>query len=681
MTGIRTWMLPIGACLSLWLGMACAAVTSSEPPAIAALRANRAATVDVLEAQAIQAERRATDPVNKAWAKLAVAEFEDEQEHPERAQAMLLDLLKDARVLSLRDLEFAVLTRLASMLGNRGRTEEALQYIDRMNLIANAFDHAPWRAEVHYQRGVLDRKDGRPELAIRQFQKAQAQFEAAGDALGVAHTQNAMGMIFGRIGRFAEARLQHNAALEAATRLGNKQEMARSHRLLGNLYRNLEDEELGAENMVRALGMLEPRDRREGIALRGELGKSLLNLGRIGEAERYAMTAAEDAEASGSPPNKVNAFTTLAEVRLAQGRMDEAKEWSDRAMQQFNQVALRDQVLLRLSQLHVLSELGDYQEARSQGGRTVYDARRLGDKVLEREALDQLATVQLALGDAEAAFESRKAHGELDRELSLETASRKIAGLQADLDQARVEAEKKLLERDNQIQSLRITRQRWAGIALASAFFAVLGGLAFVSFRFRESQRLNAELKASRDELSRLHTALVETAAALDRAANTDSLTQLPNRRATMNVLDGVMQRFRTEGQSVALVLLDIDRFKAINDTYGHAEGDRVLQEMAARLRRLLPPEAHVGRWGGEEFLVVLSGNLATHAPRIVEDVRERLAEQAFQTSQGPISVTASFGLARLNSQETSGLVSVLARADHALYRAKALGRNRIEAV
>lgn len=681
MTGIRPWLLTIGACFSLWLGTVQASSFPSQPPSIASLRANRNATVDVLQAEALQAERQAADPIARAWSRLAVAEFEDEQEHPELAQQALLRLLGEARTLKLRDLEFAVLTRLASMLGNRGRTAEALRYIDRMNLIARTFDQPAWLAEVHYQRGVLDRKDGRPELAIRQFQQALTQYQQAQDELGIAHTQNAMGMIYGRIGRFADARLQHNAALEIATRLQNRQEMARSHRLLGNLYRNLEDEELGAENMVRALSMLEARDRREGIALRGELGKSLLNLGRLQEAERYAETAAEDAEASGSPPNKVNAFTTLAEVRLAQGRLDEAKQWSDRAMQQFDQVALRDQVLLRLSQLHVLSEMGDYREARTQGGRTVYDARRLGDKVLEREALDQLATVQLALGDAEAAFESRKAHAELDRELSMETASRKIAGLESDLKQAQVEAEKKILERDNQIQALRITRQRWAGIALVSAFLAVLGGLAFVSFRFRESQRLNAELKASRDELARVHTALVETAAALDRAANTDSLTQLPNRRATVNLLDSVMQRFRADGQGFAIALLDIDRFKAINDTYGHSDGDRVLQEMAQRLRRFLPPEAHVGRWGGEEFLIVMTGSMASQAVRILEDLRRAMSVDPFAISQGDIRVTASFGLSRSDRQDTSSLVSILARADQALYQAKSAGRDRIEMV
>ncbi|MBK8283890.1 MAG: tetratricopeptide repeat protein [Ahniella sp.] len=448
----------------------------SEPEAVARIRADRSATLEVLQAQAMAAEQRAKDPVDRAWWRLAVAEFADEAEHPEPALESLARLLDEARQLGLRDLEFRANARMAAMLANRGRTPEALKLIDRMNLLAKHMQEPAWQAEVHYQRGVLDRKDGRPELAVRQFEKALANYEKVGDLYGKAHTLNAMGMIYGRIGQFAEALMKHNEALAIATRLDDRQEMARSHRLLGNLYRNLEDEELGAENMIRALGLLEERDRREGIALRGELGKSLLKSGRIDEALRYAEAAAEDAQLSGSPPNKVNAFTTLAEVRLAQGDMEGAKLWSDKAMTQFDSVALRDQVLLRLSELRVLSALGQYQEARTQGGRTVYDARRLGDKVLEREALDALSNVQLALGDAEAAFESRKAHAELDRELSLETASRKIAGLEADLNQQRVEAEKKLLERDNQIQGLRITRQRWFGIALVGAFLAVLGG-------------------------------------------------------------------------------------------------------------------------------------------------------------------------------------------------------------
>jgi len=674
--GFRRWFLLVPGCL---LAVAAAAFAPSQPPAVAQIRADRSVAVEVLHGTALAAVARSTDPIQKAWWRLAEAEFEDELERPEPALATLDALLVESRALGLRDLEFQTNARKAAMLANRGRTSEALIVIDRMNLLARQLDEPAWQAEVHYQRGVLDRKDGRPELAVRQFEKALANYEKIGDESGKAHTLNAMGMIYGRIGRFADALLKHNEALKIATGLDDRQEMARSHRLLGNLYRSLEDEELGAENMIRALGYLEERDRRESIALRGELGKSLLKSGRLEEALRYAEVAAEDAERSGSPPNRVNAFTTLAEVRLAQGDLNGAKEWSDRAMTQFNTVALRDQVLLRLSEVRVLAALGDYQQARQQGGRTVYDARRLGDKVLEREALDALANVQLALGDAEAAFESRKAHAGLDRELSLETASRKIAGLEANLDQQRVEAEKELLERDNQIQALRLTRQRFAGIALVSAFIAVLGGLAFVSFRFRVSQRLNTELKASRDELARVHAALIESAAALDRAANTDSLTQLPNRRATMAVLDQAMERFRIEGTPLALGLVDIDRFKSINDTHGHADGDRVLREFAERLRKHAPQGAHVGRWGGEEFLIVLTQTAARDAVRILQDLRGQIAAKPFSIGHGEIPVTASFGLSAIHGGETSGLVSVLARADQALYLAKSGGRNRVE--
>ncbi|MBK8283889.1 MAG: GGDEF domain-containing protein [Ahniella sp.] len=174
---------------------------------------------------------------------------------------------------------------------------------------------------------------------------------------------------------------------------------------------------------------------------------------------------------------------------------------------------------------------------------------------------------------------------------------------------------------------------------------------------------------------------MVETAAALDRAANSDSLTQLPNRRATMVVLDRAMNQFRAEGMPLALALVDIDRFKSINDTYGHADGDRVLREFAARLRKHVSEDAHVGRWGGEEFLIVLTRVAARDAMRILQDLRSHIAAQTFNISQGDIVVTASIGLSAIHGGETSGLVSVLARADQALYLAKSNGRNRVEAV
>ncbi|MBL0029511.1 MAG: tetratricopeptide repeat protein [Rhodanobacteraceae bacterium] len=134
-----------------------------------------------------------------------------------------------------------------------------------------------------------------------------------------------------RTGKFADALSKHNEALDLARRTGDQAEIARTYRMLGFLHRNLDDEELAAQNIREALTHLGPRDVREGIALRGELSRSLLKMGQIDEAARYGEEASEAAMSLGSPPNKVNSFTALSDVRLAQGRVDDADLWSRRA--------------------------------------------------------------------------------------------------------------------------------------------------------------------------------------------------------------------------------------------------------------------------------------------------------------------------------------------------------------
>jgi diguanylate cyclase (GGDEF)-like protein len=122
--------------------------------------------------------------------------------------------------------------------------------------------------------------------------------------------------------------------------------------------------------------------------------------------------------------------------------------------------------------------------------------------------------------------------------------------------------------------------------------------------------------------------------------------------------------------------MLDIDKFKSINDTYGHGAGDEVIREVAARVRAGIRHSDVLGRYGGEEFAVVLPDHDGAAAD-LAERMRRAVADEPVPTRAGPLRVTISVGLAHLQPSDT-GLDQMLARADHALYRAKESGRNRV---
>jgi diguanylate cyclase (GGDEF)-like protein len=161
----------------------------------------------------------------------------------------------------------------------------------------------------------------------------------------------------------------------------------------------------------------------------------------------------------------------------------------------------------------------------------------------------------------------------------------------------------------------------------------------------------------------------------LEDLAYRDELTELPNRRGASRQIDVLISRARRHGHQLAVLLIDADRFKAVNDRHGHAVGDIVLRELAARLRERVRREDVVGRWGGEEFVIVLPETTPDGAAAVAEALRAGIARAPVQTEDGPLQVTVSIGVAAWTGQELDVLV---ASADRALYAAKAAGRDRV---
>ena len=164
-------------------------------------------------------------------------------------------------------------------------------------------------------------------------------------------------------------------------------------------------------------------------------------------------------------------------------------------------------------------------------------------------------------------------------------------------------------------------------------------------------------------------------------AAITDALTGLHNRRYMESHLTTLAEQASSRGKPLALMMLDIDFFKAINDTYGHDAGDDVLREFAVRIRKSIRGIDLACRYGGEEFVIVMPETDLHVAGMVAERLRRSIAGEAFAIHKGAkrIEVTISIGLSTLERKGES-VDDVLKRADNALYRAKHDGRNRVVA-
>ncbi|MDA8124232.1 MAG: GGDEF domain-containing protein [Deltaproteobacteria bacterium] len=193
---------------------------------------------------------------------------------------------------------------------------------------------------------------------------------------------------------------------------------------------------------------------------------------------------------------------------------------------------------------------------------------------------------------------------------------------------------------------------------------ALLMGIAWTfGFVMLNSERLESDLKRAQVELQRI--------------ATTDFLTGIANSRSFLEAGEREIQRKRRYGRPLAALMFDLDHFKEINDTYGHAAGDKVLVTLSAVCKKLLRDIDVFGRLGGEEFAMLLPETDLAGARVTAERLREAVAEAAIETERAVLHVTISIGVSEMGPADDL-LDAVLKRADDAMYQAKRGGRNRV---
>jgi len=192
--------------------------------------------------------------------------------------------------------------------------------------------------------------------------------------------------------------------------------------------------------------------------------------------------------------------------------------------------------------------------------------------------------------------------------------------------------------------------------------------------------RLQSMLRIKRlqEELEERERQLLEANERLRHMSQTDGLTGVDNRRHLEERLDEMFEHEKRLKEPFACVMCDLDRFKAVNDTHGHQAGDAVLKQFARILRNEMREIDHVGRYGGEEFMMLLPGTVLDAALPFAERVRKQVESHTFTFDGGSIQRTASFGVSAWPHPRINDTDALVRSADDALYVAKETGRNRV---
>jgi len=197
----------------------------------------------------------------------------------------------------------------------------------------------------------------------------------------------------------------------------------------------------------------------------------------------------------------------------------------------------------------------------------------------------------------------------------------------------------------------------------------------------RAVTRLEPETKAFLGQIANQAHIVLENARLFDRIKNMairDGLTDLYNHRHSVELVGSEFQRVGRYAAAVSLLMIDVDHFKAVNDEHGHPAGDAVLRELSRLLKEHVRTVDSVGRYGGEEFVVLLPHTAADEAHQTADRLRRSIEAHAFRHGDGVLRVTASVGVATYPGDGVASAEDLIRAADNALYRAKQAGRNQV---
>ncbi len=571
-------------------------------------------TSRALAEQALAMLEREPDPDLAVWAHLLLCEHAAERDRAvaEQHVAAARNGLAQARRRGFRARLLACEGEIQEAEGN---STGALTLYEQAVVSAEATGDAEYLAESLYRRGHLRSLRAEYATGLSDLRRAHTLYEQEGKAGHATIVQNAIAILYNRMGDPAQARHYFEAALKAQAGAGMTREQLVTQHNLGRALENLGDWGAAEHAFTQSL------------ALSQQL--------QYGRGEAYALRG-------------------LASTHNARGRPAEALELLDRAarlQRQFPDIRLRGQIQLQRGISLASTRRSAEAAAALQEALVVFKtAESPAELARTHEELSRLLASQ---ADWRGALEQQRQARELIERLLRRQIDERFATLKVEYDSAAREQEMRLLQREQSATAYALEQERLAGrlrsvtVALGAVLLTLVALLGWRQRRGRLAMR---------------------------RLALTDELTDLPNRRDVLARMEAWLKR----GDACALLILDLDHFKRINDSHGHLAGDEVLRRAAAALRAATPAGAILGRLGGEEFLVALPVPDLDAAMPCAERLRRAIESMDLSASAQVGTVTASIGVTVALPGESLG--TLLSRADRALYGAKEGGRNRVVA-
>jgi len=441
--------------------------------------------------------------------------------------------------------------------------------------------------------------------------------------------------------------------------------------LIGYVHRDQNSYPPARTYFQKALDLAEASgDARHAILALNELGNVAILEERYAEALVYKQKALARARAHGDPYVLSACLHDMGIYFNYRGQPARALPFYQEALTIDQGRGSKRDIIISLTNLaSCLSELGRLGEASAAVEEALATASAEEFPKDIQMVYLQGAETHEKLGNFRRAYDYLRKYKDLNEVVFSREQAEKIAELQERYESVKRQKENELLRRENEIEALALEKQVNLRNFIVVLALLVLLTAGLIYWRYRDKARDNARLEAANREIRSQQKELESAYGRMEALAREDALTGLPNRRVALEELEREAQRSRRSGRPFAVLMGDLNGFKAINDRFGHEAGDAVLKTVSSLLRESLRSQDTLARWGGDEFFLLLPETDRQGALRICATLQEKVAGHGFEFQGQRAVVTLSLGLALFDLGRT--VDDCLKEADREMYRQK----------
>jgi diguanylate cyclase (GGDEF)-like protein len=585
----------------------------------------------------------------------------------------LVALLKNLPADAAPDDRREALAAVIAMYIRTGQPSEASKLNAELGALgARYHDDRANALALNYQASLLQYQ-GKLDEAAPVIEQALLIVSRVNDKKLTDRVNTTASTIYSTLGNFQSA-LQHQLVVMDSLEEGSRRAELRRIGAMDNisiLYERLKEPQMALEYNAKATKLAASLDA-QGMLMILAIDRAYVysDQGKLDDAAKTYLEALAIADKILDRRNEGIILNNLADILLSQGHYASCVKFAQQTIplaQKLGDGSLEASAMVNQGLCHM--GLGNVAQGAAEVDRGIVFYRKGNAKLDIEDILGQLSSAYEKAGLYKEALKALQEQRSLTAELFRTDRDRALTEMKAKFDASQREKQIEALEQKNQVQSIELKNKSLQRIVALLATLAAGAVTVTIALLYRKVRQSNRELH--------------ETNLKLEQQSTHDPLTGLLNRRAfqdTMKLRTQKVERRVTAqvAPTHALALLDVDHFKAINDTYGHATGDLVLVEISRRLQQIMRENDMLMRWGGEEFLIFLNHIPVEHLTTVIQRVLDTVARTAFVAEERSISVTISIGFISLPQTDNElNWEKALNVADAALYMAKTRGRNQ----